>query len=510
MRRCNACWGSVTQVGVEDKTNKLIGFDRRNADNERNYFNNQANEHLTPRPAMKISFVRYEINGNERFIIKVIVEESAVKPVILKYKNIPSIFMRRDGFTNGATYEEIIEMSVKSKNTQYDILVSDVKYNWDKLLSLRAFYEKHNEGATLKEKALQSLGFVNEEGYLLNGAALFLDDYKERKTEVQCSVFSGFNKGSERIVTINKFNGNITSTIEYIMDFVKQRMNHSMIKLDDERINIDSYPARALFEGVINAVAHRDYYLDGTQIQVDIFKDRLEISSPGGFYRGEKLGKTYDLSGVISKRRNELIAGVLVAKILVTDASRERVPGTKHLMTESMDEVLAEDGLQVVFEAIVNEEPAFSYLKRAVDAKCHVITANKVMLAKRGKELEALAKANGVFVGYEASVAGGVPIIKTMKNILLVNDVNRVQGILNGTTNYILTKMRAEGWSFDQALKEAQRLGYAEADPFNDISGQDAFLFSYGNRLAKSSLFRAYSGFFWEKYAARNLFRFIY
>lgn len=160
---------------------------------------------------------------------------------------------------------------------------------------------------------LQSLGFVNEEGYLLNGAVLFLDDYNERKTEVQCSVFSGFNKGSERIVTINKFNGNITSTIEYMMDFAKQRMNHSMIKLNDERINIDSYPTRALFEGVINAVAHRDYYLDGTQIQMDIFKDRLEISSPGGFYRGEKLGKTYDLSGVISKRRNELITGVLVA-----------------------------------------------------------------------------------------------------------------------------------------------------------------------------------------------------
>ena len=173
--------------------------------------------------------------------------------------------------------------------------------------------------------------------------------------------------------------------------------------------------------------------------------------------------------------REKLGVELEVAKILVTDASRERVPGTQHLMTESMDEVLAEKGLQVVFEAIVNEEPAFSYLKRAVEAKCHVITANKVMLAKRGEELEALAKANGVFVGYEASVAGGVPIIKTMKNILLVNDIRRIQGILNGTTNYILTKMRAEGWSFDQALGEAQRLGYAEADPFNDISGQDAF-----------------------------------
>lgn len=305
--------GGEFYIGVEDKTNKLIGFDRNAADNERNYFNNQVNDHLTPRPQMKISFVRYDIRNSERFIIRVTVPESLVKPVILKYKNIPSIFMRRDGFTNGATYEEIIEMSIKSKNTQYDVLVSDVKYNPEKFSMLRDFYREHNEGRELKEKALQSMGFYDEEGYLLNGAALFLDDYKDKKTEVQCSVFNGFNKGSERIVTINRFNGNITSTISYIMDFVNQRMNHSMVKLNDVRKNIDAYPKRALFEGVINAIAHRDYYLDGTQIQVDMFKDRLEISSPGGFYRGEKLGKTYDLSGIISKRRNELITNVLVS-----------------------------------------------------------------------------------------------------------------------------------------------------------------------------------------------------
>lgn len=305
--------GGDFYIGVEDKTNKLIGFDRKSADNERNYLNNQINEHLVPRPQMKISFIRYEIKKRERFIIRVNIPESSVKPVILKYKNIPSIFMRRDGFTNGATYEEIIEMSVKSKNTQYDILVSDVKYDSEKISMLRAFYSEHNEGKELKEKALQSMGFYNEEGYLLNGAVLFTDDYSGKKTEVQCSVFSGFHKGSERIVTINRFHGNITSTIHYIMEFVNQRMNHSIIKLDDVRKNIDAYPQRALFEAVINAVAHRDYFLDGTQIQVDMFKDRLEISSPGGFYRGEKLGKTYDLSGIISKRRNELITEVLVS-----------------------------------------------------------------------------------------------------------------------------------------------------------------------------------------------------
>ncbi len=305
--------GGNFYIGVEDKSNKLIGFDRVAADNERNYFNNQVNEHLIPRPQMSISFISYEINDNVRFVICVHVPESAMKPIVLKYKNIPSIFMRRDGFTNGATYEEIIEMSIKSKNTQYDILPSNQRYNASDYTVLREFYKEHNEGKELTEKLLRSMGFYDEQGILANGAVLFSDKYSDRKTEVQCSVFSGFNKGSERIVTINRYCGNIVETINYIMEFVLQRMNRSMIKMEDGRINMEAYPKRALFEGVVNAVAHRDYFMDGTQIQVDMFKDRLEISSPGSFYRGEKIGKTYDLSGIISKRRNELISNVLVS-----------------------------------------------------------------------------------------------------------------------------------------------------------------------------------------------------
>lgn len=304
--------GGDFYIGVEDKTNRLLGFDRTGADNERNYFNNQVNEHLVPRPKMDISFIRYTVREKERFIIRIEVPESVIKPVILKYKGIPSIFMRRDGFTNGATYEEIIEMSIQSKNTQYDVLPSDIRYEASNFAVLREFYAAHNEGRPLPEKALSSMGFYDGDGLLANGAVLFADDYSGKKTEVQCSLFSGVHKGSERIVTINRFCGNLISTIHYMMEFVSQRMNHSVIKLGDKRKNIDAYPQRALFEGVVNAVAHRDYFLDGTQIQVDMFRDRLEISSPGSFYRGEKLGKTYDLSGIISKRRNELIASVLV------------------------------------------------------------------------------------------------------------------------------------------------------------------------------------------------------
>ena len=304
--------GGVLYIGVEDKTNKLLGFDRKEADNERNYFNQQAMEHLSPFPPIKIDFLSYKLREKERYILRILVSESPAKPVILKYQGIPSIYMRREGFTNGATYEEIISMSLKSSRLQYDAGLSNALYDRTKFSKLLAFYEEHNE-RPFSEKAMRSLGFFDKEGTLYNGALLFQDDYQGGKTAVQCSLFSGVNRGSTRILAINHFSGPLTDSIEYMMTFVEQRMNHAVVKMDNAHVNIDAYPVRALFEGIINAIAHRDYYLDGTQIQVDMFKDRLEISSPGGFYQGEVFGKSYDLSNIISKRRNELICGVLVA-----------------------------------------------------------------------------------------------------------------------------------------------------------------------------------------------------
>jgi predicted HTH transcriptional regulator len=236
-----------------------------------------------------------------------------VRPVILKFKNVPSIYVRREGFTNGATYEEIISMSIASHNAAYDTLPSDQEYRREDFEGLLEFHRAHSDGRELTDKALRSLGFFDGEGRLANGATLFRDGCVDPKTSVQCSVFSGLTKGSERIVTVNRYAGPLTVTIDYMLEFVRQRMNYGMVKLPSSRIDIDAFPERALFEGIVNAVAHRDYFLDGTQIQVDMFADRLEISSPGSFFQGESLRKTYDLSSIISKRRNELICGVLVS-----------------------------------------------------------------------------------------------------------------------------------------------------------------------------------------------------
>lgn len=304
--------GGTMYIGVADKTNKLIGFSKEEIDSEKNYLNNQLNEHLFPRPFVKNTFLPYEIKGNTRYLLEVDVPASIFKPVIVNYNNSSIIYMRRDGFTNGATYEEIIEMSNQNKNVQFDTSFTDIKFNFDDFKLLREFYAKHNNGKELKEKALLSKGFYNEDGYLSNGALLFKDDYAGNKSLAQCSVFSGFTRGSERIVTINKYSGNLINVLEKMLEFVEQRMNHSLIKKDTGRINLDAYPKRALFEGFINAIVHRDYFLDGSQIQVDMFKDRLEISSPGKFYRGDNIEKTYDLSNIISKRRNDLISSILV------------------------------------------------------------------------------------------------------------------------------------------------------------------------------------------------------
>ncbi|MBA2124654.1 homoserine dehydrogenase [Hyphomicrobium methylovorum] len=137
---------------------------------------------------------------------------------------------------------------------------------------------------------------------------------------------------------------------------------------------------------------------------------------------------------------------------------------------------LAKDPSNEVFVELIGGDSGIvkEAVEAALKAKKHVVTANKALLAKHGIELAQLAEANGVALNFEAAVAGGIPVIKTMREALGANRIRRVYGILNGTCNFILTKMQSEKRPFDEVLKEAQALGYAEADPSFDIGGFDA------------------------------------
>jgi homoserine dehydrogenase len=161
----------------------------------------------------------------------------------------------------------------------------------------------------------------------------------------------------------------------------------------------------------------------------------------------------------------------------VSARDRDRQRGIDLGIAEWFDdptELAKSPDIDVFVELIGGENGAAHHsVKAALEAGRHVVTANKALLAKHGVALAEIAEKKGVLLNYEAAVAGGIPVIKTMREAMAGNTITRVFGILNGTCNYILTRMEAEGLSFDACLKEAQRLGYAEADPTFDIEGHD-------------------------------------
>ncbi|MGA7178064.1 MAG: homoserine dehydrogenase [Thiobacillaceae bacterium] len=148
--------------------------------------------------------------------------------------------------------------------------------------------------------------------------------------------------------------------------------------------------------------------------------------------------------------------------------------GDGFTLTDNPFDVVENPNIDIVVEMIGGIEPAKQLLMTAIENGKHVVTANKHLLAKFGNEIFAAAQRKGVMVAFEAAVAGGIPIIKALREGLTANRIEWVAGIINGTTNFILTEMREKGLDFDSALKEAQRLGYAEADPTFDVEGIDA------------------------------------
>ncbi|SEA07987.1 homoserine dehydrogenase [Thalassobacillus cyri] len=166
---------------------------------------------------------------------------------------------------------------------------------------------------------------------------------------------------------------------------------------------------------------------------------------------------------------------VEIVAILVQNPSKHKNLPENIVVTTNFEEIITLPELDVVFEAIVGEEPALSYLTHALDKGVHVITANKMMFAKHAKSLLEKARENDVKIGFEATTAGGTPVIRTIEQLLQVNRVEKIEAILNGTSNYILTAMSERSIDFKTALAEAKEKGYAEADPTNDIDGTDAF-----------------------------------
>ena len=166
---------------------------------------------------------------------------------------------------------------------------------------------------------------------------------------------------------------------------------------------------------------------------------------------------------------------LVLKKILEQDLDRHGSLGIEpELFTTNFSEVLSDTDIDIIVELIGGEYPAFEFISQAIVAGKHVVTANKEVMAKHGYDLLALARKHQVDIRYEASVGGGIPLIAPFQRDLVINDILGIHAIVNGTTNYILTRMAQDGLDFSVALRQAQELGYAEANPANDVEGLDA------------------------------------
>lgn len=178
-----------------------------------------------------------------------------------------------------------------------------------------------------------------------------------------------------------------------------------------------------------------------------------------------RMGKISDLTGLRP----------VVKRILVRDLYKPRsLPLESGVLTTVPDEILRDKEISLVIETIGGIEPAKSHILAALKAGKHVVTANKDLMALYGPELQEVAEQYGVTVMYEAAVGGAIPLVRPLKECLTANEITDIKGIVNGTTNYILTKMTRTGSDFETELREAQSLGYAEQDPSSDIDGLDA------------------------------------
>ncbi len=188
----------------------------------------------------------------------------------------------------------------------------------------------------------------------------------------------------------------------------------------------------------------------------------------------------YKLAGILQEDIvKKTGARLVIDRILVRDKNRKREGIPAEILTDRWEEIAEDEGIEIVIELMGGIEPALTYIQEALRRGKQVITANKDLLAEHGAQLFEAAAGQGCDLHFEASVAGAIPIIRPLRQSLAAAGLTEVMGIVNGTTNYILTKMSEEGMGYEEALQLATRLGYAESDPTADVEGYDA-----GRKLA--------------------------
>lgn len=301
--------GGVMFIGVEDKTHKVVALDQKKADKIILMVHRQIRERIEPIIDYDVSCIVVKETNEPRFVIKVEVKANKNLPVALHVDGMLGIYVRNYGRTDLASQEQIRDLILMSDNTPFDSTFTCEKYNENDFLVLKKYLSLKK--VEMSDKLLISKGFMSANKELSRGALLFKDDCDDLRTKIVMTSWSGVDKGGDIINATEEYVGNLLTGIEKVQEFVKNHSIDGYKKQAYDRVAYFSYPARSLTEGIVNALGHRNYYIQGSQVEVNIFRDRLEITSPGSLLGVRLLQKEKNISSIIPRRRNDVICSIL-------------------------------------------------------------------------------------------------------------------------------------------------------------------------------------------------------
>jgi predicted HTH transcriptional regulator len=284
-----------------------IGIDSNIVDQEVRYINQIISNKIYPEVDYSFSYIELE---NNKTIIQINIKKSINSLIGYRREDGTTIiYIRKEGETVPATIEAISKLSQRLNTSSFDSVKTNEFFDIKNFNEFTDFlYEQ--TGKELSIKKLKTINVVLDDNYLTNAGLLFMDNCQIDNNSIHCRLWPGFTKGSDAVLDDKKYQGNIIKKFLLTMEFIKNHINNGFSKINLGQEKIISYPERAIQEAVINAIAHRDYYLKGSQIDVDIYKDRIEILSPGSFLFA-KNAQDYIMNEIPSRRRNERICDML-------------------------------------------------------------------------------------------------------------------------------------------------------------------------------------------------------
>ena len=302
--------GGTLFIGVENKSRVIVSMTAQEADHQSLVFHNFVTNLIEPYIETEIQTIPIGEEGEKRYLLKVSVKPSQNLPVLAKNEGDRVVYVRDFGLTRSANPSELINLVTRNPSVSYDEMPTDVPYRDKDFTDLFAEYaDRHQK--PLNEKILSAKKFFSKDGKLTRGGLLFRDDNEDPITLLTICRYPGISKGGDEILNRQNINGPITRNIRQAVSAILEMTGEGIRKTNEGEEDFVCYPRRALVEGIANAYAHRNYFRSGAKIQVDIFVDRLEITSPGSMVGGANFVHEKNLSAIIPDHRNAFIVRVL-------------------------------------------------------------------------------------------------------------------------------------------------------------------------------------------------------